>query len=206
MWTGEEHEGPHRSNVEGTLATRSLRGSPQDATRESPGRPGDGAHTQRRAPPPGKGVGRTRGRPPRGTRRTRKARRTPAGMRRGARSSRATWGAAASEPIPARPGVREHPGSAHTARISPPDLSHLRCLCTEGKGGWFRSTESQSKPTRQSRQDRGRAGRKTLTARVAAGYLGVGPSKGAPDPPHAGGHDRTRSPALAPWGAGWLHA
>lgn len=56
--------------MEGTLATRSLRGSPQDATRESPGRPGDGAHTQRRAPPPGKGVGRTRGRPPRGTRRT----------------------------------------------------------------------------------------------------------------------------------------
>lgn len=52
-------------------------------------------------------------------------------------------GAAMSEPIFPRPGVRGDPGSAHTAWIPPQDPSHVLGLCSTGKGGWFRGLESQ---------------------------------------------------------------
>lgn len=190
-------KGPRRRDVERTRASRWRRGSRGMRPGKRPGHTHTRTSTHTHTDPAEKGTGRSSRRPERRTQRNQGSR-TPAGMRQGVRSSRATRGRRCLSP--SSPDRRSKPtpdpptllasllGTPPTIWVSFPPVKGAAL------GVWSRSPQ----PTRQTQQDRGRAKRKTLTARAAAGSPGAAPSKGAPIPPHAGGHDRTRSPALAP--------
>ena len=139
LWTREGHEEPRRRDVEGTRRSRSRRGPPRDATRESPGRPGDGAHTrhtQGRARRLRKSYGKTTDRPPRRTRGNQ-------GSRTG-RRARAVEppGSCESEAISARPEgrkvlrIRPHRPDPSSGLLPPFGSRYGR------ERGWFRGMNS----------------------------------------------------------------
>lgn len=117
LWTREGHEEPRRRDVEGARRSRSRRGPPRDATRESPGRPGDGAHTrhtQGRARRLRKSYGKTTDRPPRRTR-----------GNQGSRTGRRARAVEPPEELRVRSHLRQAGGSQGTTDSPTPPRSLL---------------------------------------------------------------------------------